>query len=70
MIWRKKRFSVVKGCGWYSWASAIYVRLIGEFSDLAGDLFDSNEEGVKKSWSVRLYVMVRADSVAETMVHP
>ena len=48
----------------------MYVRLIGELSDLTGDLLDSNEEGVKKSWSVRLYVMVRADSVAETMVHP
>ena len=70
MIWRKKRFSVVRGCGWYSWASAIYVRLIGEFPDLAGDSFDSNEEGVKKSWSVPLYVMVRADSAAETIFHP
>ena len=48
----------------------MYVRLIGEFSDFAGDLFDSNEEGVKKSWSVRLYVMVRADSAAETILHP
>ena len=70
MIWRKKRFSVVRGCGWYSWLSAIYVRLIGEFSSVAGDLSDLNDKGVKKSWRVRWYVMVRADSAAETMVHP
>ena len=48
----------------------MYVRLIGEFSDLAGNSVDWNEEGVKKSWSVRLYVMVRADSAAEMMFHP
>ncbi len=70
MIWRKKRFSVVRGCGWYSWASAMYVSLIGEFSSLAVDKFDSNDEGVKNSWSVRLYVMVMADSAEETMFHP
>ena len=48
----------------------MYVRLMGEFSDLAADSFDLNDEGVKKSWSVRLYVIVRADSAAETIVHP
>ena len=48
----------------------MYVRLIGEFPDSAGELFVLNEAGVKKSWRVRLYVMVRADSAAETMVHP
>ena len=48
----------------------MYVRLIGEFSHFAADSFDLNESGVKKSWSVRLYVMVRADSAAETIVHP
>ena len=48
----------------------MYVRLIGEFSDLAGDSIDSNEDGVKKSWSVRWYVMVRAKSAVETIVHP
>lgn len=48
----------------------MYVRLIGEFSGLAGGSFDSKEDGVKKSWSVLLYVMVRAESVAETIVHP
>lgn len=48
----------------------MYVRLIGEFSNLAADSFDLNEAGVKKSWSVRLYVMVRADSAADTILHP
>ena len=48
----------------------MYVRLIGEFSELAVDVVDLNEAGVKKSCSVRLYVMVRADSAAETILHP
>ena len=48
----------------------MYVRLIGEFSNTASDSLDLNEEGVKKSWSVLLYVMVRADSAAETILHP
>ena len=48
----------------------MYVRLIGEFSELAGDVIALNEAGVKKSCNVRLYVMVRADPAAETIVHP
>ena len=48
----------------------MYVRLIGEVSDVATESFDLNEDGVKKSWRVRLYVIVRADSAAETIVHP
>ena len=48
----------------------MYVRLIGELSIIPTDLFDWNEDGVKKSCSARLYVMVRAGSAAETIVHP